>query len=132
MSASSLRKGRRVASPIVSPSVYKVRMDMREPTYLILTSLADGAKHGYGVMQEVAEISGGRVQLRAGTLYAALDRLVGEGLIEVDSEEVVEGRLRRYYVLTDGGSAALGEEALRLQANAKVALKRLRVREVGA
>ena len=107
-------------------------MDMREPTYLILTSLADGAKHGYGVMQEVAEISGGRVQLRAGTLYAALDRLVGEGLIEVDSEEVVEGRLRRYYVLTDGGSAALGEEALRLQANAKVALKRLRVREVGA
>ena len=48
---------------------------MQEPTFLILTSLAAGPQHGYGIMTDVAQISEGRVRLRAGTLYAALDRL---------------------------------------------------------
>ena len=107
-------------------------MDMREPTYLVLTSLADGPKHGYGVMRDVAGLSAGRVELRAGTLYAALDRLLNEGLVEASGEEVVEGRLRRYYALTDTGRELLAAEAVRLQANAKVALTRLRVREARA
>ena len=107
-------------------------MDIREPTYLVLTSLADGRKHGYGVMRDVSAISGGRVELRAGTLYAALDRLVAEGLAEASGDEVVDGRLRRYYSLTDTGHAALEAEAHRLQANATVALHRLRMRETRA
>ena len=49
-----------------------------DPSLLILTSLADGPRHGYGVIQEVASLSSGRVTLRPGTLYGALDRLVGE------------------------------------------------------
>ena len=67
---------------------------MQEATFLILTALADGSQHGYGIIAEVQEISGGRVRLRAGTLYTALDRLRADGLIEVDREEIVEGRLR--------------------------------------
>jgi DNA-binding PadR family transcriptional regulator len=48
---------------------------LREPTFLILTALAARPQHGYGIQRDVEEISGGRVTLRAGTLYAALDRL---------------------------------------------------------
>ena len=65
---------------------------MQEATFLILTALADGAQHGYGIITEVRQISGGRVKLRAGTLYTALDRLRADGLIGVDREEIVEGR----------------------------------------
>src|SRR5258708_40332024 len=79
---------------------------MQEATFLILTSLAAGTQHGYGITADVLEISGGRVRLLAGTLYAALDRLRAEGLIAVDREEVVDGRLRRYSRLTQ---AARGE-----------------------
>lgn len=56
---------------------------MQEATFLILTSLAAGSQHGYGVISEVARISDGRVRLRAGTLYSALDRLRIDGLVEV-------------------------------------------------
>jgi DNA-binding PadR family transcriptional regulator len=98
---------------------------MQEATFLILTALADGTQHGYGIINEVAKISGNRVRLRAGTLYTALDRLRADGLIEVDREEVVDNRLRRYYRLTPTGTARLAAEAERLQANATAALRRL-------
>jgi DNA-binding PadR family transcriptional regulator len=98
---------------------------MHEPTFLILTALADGTQHGYGIMTDVTRISGGRVRLRAGTLYAALDRLLGEGIVAADREEIVGGRLRRYYRLTPAGAELLAAEAARLSANAKVATQRL-------
>jgi DNA-binding PadR family transcriptional regulator len=100
---------------------------MQEATFLILTALADGAQHGYGIITDVREISGGRVRLRAGTLYTALDRLRADGLIGVDREEVVDGRLRRYYRLTPAGTGRLADEAARLQADAAAALRRLRL-----
>jgi DNA-binding PadR family transcriptional regulator len=99
---------------------------IQEPTFLILTALAAGAQHGYGIMADVARISGGRVKLRAGTLYAALDRLSSEGTIDVDREEIVDGRLRRYYKLTKSGAEVLAGEAARMEANASIATKRLR------
>jgi len=98
---------------------------MQEATFLILTALAEGTQHGYGIINEVAEISGERVQLRAGTLYTALDRLRADRLIEVDREEIVDNRLRRYYRLTPEGGRRLAAEAARMQANATAALKRL-------
>jgi DNA-binding PadR family transcriptional regulator len=98
---------------------------MQEATFLILTALADGSQHGYGIIGEVMEISEGRVKLRAGTLYTALDRLRVDGLIHVDREEVVDNRLRRYYRLTPEGGRRLAVEAARLQANARAALQRL-------
>ena len=99
---------------------------MQEATYLILTALAAGSQHGYGIIADVTEISGGRVLLRAGTLYTALDRLKTDGLVAVDREEIVENRLRRYYRLTPGGEKRLAAEAARLHANATAALRRLR------
>ena len=98
---------------------------MQEATFLILTALADGTRHGYGIISEVAGISGGRVRLRAGTLYTALDRLKADGLIDVDREEIVDNRLRRYYRLSPEGGRRLAVEAARLQANALAAMKRL-------
>ncbi|MFF5212042.1 PadR family transcriptional regulator [Streptosporangium sp. NPDC000396] len=104
---------------------------MQEPTFLILTALAEGPQHGYGVIADVQEISGGRVRLRAGTLYAALDRLQSEGLIAADREEIVDGRVRRYYRLTEEGGTRLAAEAERLRRNAEAASTRLRARLAG-
>jgi DNA-binding PadR family transcriptional regulator len=73
---------------------------LQEATLLVLTALSRGSRHGYGIITEVHQISGGRVRLRAGTLYTALDRLRADGLIGVDREEIVATRLRRYYRLT--------------------------------
>jgi DNA-binding PadR family transcriptional regulator len=102
-----------------------IKRAMQEATFLILTALAAGAQHGYGIILDVKQISGGRVGLRAGTLYTALDRLRAEELVVVDREEIVDNRLRRYYRLTSKGSAVLAAEAARLQANAAAALARL-------
>ncbi|MEV4113391.1 helix-turn-helix transcriptional regulator [Nonomuraea sp. NPDC049695] len=104
------------------------RRSMQEPTFLILTALAAGPQHGYGIITDVVQISGERVRLQAGTLYAALDRLQGEGLVEADREEVVDGRARRYYRLTSEGEARLAAEVERLRHNADTAASRLRAR----
>lgn len=93
---------------------------MQEPTYFILASLLDEARHGYGIIKRAEELSGGRVRLAAGTLYAALDRLESAGHIRVERSEVVKGRARRYYELTPGGSAVLRAEAARMAAAARV------------
>ena len=100
---------------------------LQEPTFLILTALAAGAQHGYGIMTDVTDISAGRVTLRAGTLYAALDRLADEGLIEADREEIVDTRLRRYYRLTPPGAQRLAAEVERMRAHTTVAAQRLRL-----
>jgi DNA-binding PadR family transcriptional regulator len=102
---------------------------MREATFAILTALADGPRHGYGIMSEVSALSNGHVQLLAGTLYTALERLRSEGVIEVSREEVVQGRLRRFYGLTGSGEKALKSEAERRRSAAEQALIRLRGRK---
>ncbi|WP_074319283.1 PadR family transcriptional regulator [Micromonospora cremea] len=99
---------------------------LREPTFLVLTALAEAPRHGYAVIEDVLRISDGRVRLRAGTLYAVLDRLRADGLIEVEREEVVQSRLRRYYRLTALGARRLTDEAARLRHNADAARVRLR------
>jgi DNA-binding PadR family transcriptional regulator len=103
-----------------------------EQTLLVLAAAAPAPLHGYGILKAVEEMSQGRVRLRAGTLYAALDRLVGSGSLEVDHEEVVDGRLRRYYRITHTGLEALRTEVERLEANAAAARGQLaRWAEVG-
>jgi DNA-binding PadR family transcriptional regulator len=113
---------------IASSTVYNVFMGtraMQEATFMILTALASGSQHGYGIITDVQEISADRIRLRPGTLYTALDRLRADGLIEVDREEIVDSRLRRYYRLTPTGAERLGAEAARVQAHASTALTRL-------
>ncbi|MEU4237491.1 PadR family transcriptional regulator [Actinoplanes sp. NPDC026619] len=100
---------------------------MQEPTFLILTALAAEPAHGYGVLRAVEELSQGEVVLRPGTLYGALDRLTEQGLVVMDREEAVGGRLRRYYRLTDAGKAELATQVQRLRRNADAAAARLRL-----
>lgn len=114
---------------ILLSSVYTedVRDEMREPTFLALAALADGRKHGYGIIQEVERLSDGRTRLRAGTLYAMLDRLTHDGMIASAGEEVVDGRLRHYYELTETGTSALAAESRHRVSVSKEALRRLRL-----
>ncbi|RKN49023.1 PadR family transcriptional regulator [Micromonospora costi] len=98
---------------------------MREPTFLILTALAGGPRHGYGIIREVTTLSEGRVTLLPGTLYTALDRLTAQGHVAHDRDETVDGRLRRYYRLTPDGRRALEVETVRLRQLATAAETRL-------
>lgn len=98
---------------------------MTGQAFFVLTALAGGPRHGYGIVREVADLSHGRVRLKIGGLYGVLDRLVGEELIEPDREESRDGRLRRYYRLTSGGRLALAEEAELRAATARVVWTRL-------
>lgn len=103
-------------------------MRMREPTYFILAALQDKPLHGYAIIKRAEELSQGRVKLSTGTLYAALDRLTGEQLIQVVDEQVVNGRARRYYELTAAGLQALRTEADRMLAAARIVTDRTRLR----
>lgn len=91
---------------------------------MILTALAAEPLHGYGIVQAAHALSDGAVRLRVGTLYGALDRLRADGLVEPDREEVHQGRVRRYYRITDAGSAELVADAGRRSRMAEVALRR--------
>lgn len=105
---------------------------MTRAAFFVLTALADQPRHGYGILREVEELSDGEVQLRVGTLYGVLDRLTADGLIVLDREEVQQGRLRRYYRLTDEGVAALDAEAERMAAGAGAAKRRIAAGRAGA
>nr|WP_119611919.1 PadR family transcriptional regulator [Streptomyces acidiscabies] len=98
---------------------------MTQAAFFVLTALADQPRHGYGILREVEDLSGGEVRLRVVTLYGVLDRLTADALIVLDREEVQQGRLRRYYRLTDEGVAALDAEAERMAAGASAAKRRM-------
>ena len=83
----------------------------------ILLALADGEKHGYGIMQEVAAISDGQIKLGPGTLYGTIKRMVADGWIEESDERPdpeLDDERRRYYRLTDLGGKIVRAEAQRL------------------
>jgi DNA-binding PadR family transcriptional regulator len=89
------------------------------PAALILASLADGAKHGYALTKDIESFAG--VRLAPGTLYEALSRLEGQGLIEALASE----DRRRPYRLTAAGAAALGAHLEVQRRVADVGLRRL-------
>jgi len=91
---------------------------LQEPTFFILAALAGGEAHGYRILQAVEELSDGRLRLRAGTLYGALDRLERDGYIKLDRTVSEGGPPRRYYNLTRAGRRLLEAEVARLEANA--------------
>jgi DNA-binding PadR family transcriptional regulator len=89
------------------------------PATLILSSLADGPKHGYALTKDVEQFAG--LRLAPGTLYEALSRLEGQGLIEaLDSED-----RRRPYQLTAAGATALRAHLDDQRRVAEVGLSRL-------
>jgi DNA-binding PadR family transcriptional regulator len=95
-------------------------MDLRPASYFVLASLLDGPLHGYAIASRARDLSDGAVRLTAGTLYGALERMASQGLVQVEREETVDGRLRRYYRLSDQGREAVVREADRLAAAARV------------
>ncbi|NLE44109.1 MAG: PadR family transcriptional regulator [Chloroflexi bacterium] len=100
------------------------RLPLREPTFLILLSLAPGPKHGYAILKEVEALSEGRVQLSTGTLYGAVKRLLDDGWIQRVSDPLPNEtiRARKAYALTEQGRRALNAEVRRLDKLVSVAL----------
>jgi DNA-binding PadR family transcriptional regulator len=83
----------------------------------VLLALADGEKHGYAIIKEVARRTGGKVVLRAGTLYAVIRRFVEDGLLEESDERpdpALDDERRRYYRLAERGRAVAVQELDRL------------------
>ena len=99
---------------------------LTEAVFYILLSL-DAPLHGYGIMQNVERLSGGRVRLAAGTLYGALTTLTERGWIEAVGED--EGR-RKEYRITPEGRAAVRAELARLQELTALKLRRSMVGNV--
>ena len=99
---------------------------MNELKFLVLTVLADEPQHGYGLLQGIAGLTDGAVKPQVATLYRTVDRLAADGLIVEHGTEVVDGRFRRSYRLTETGLTALEAEAARRAATARVATTRVR------
>lgn len=86
--------------------------------FQILLALADGEKHGYAILKEVARRTDDKVRLSAGTLYGNLARLENSGLIAESGrrpEVVLDDERRRYYLLTDFGREVAVAEAERME-----------------
>lgn len=95
----------------------------------VLLALADGERHGYGIMLEVRARTGGRVRLGPGTLYGAIKRLKGGGVIEESGErtgpgEAPDDERRRYYRLTGFGGEVLAAEVERLDGLVRAARRK--------
>jgi DNA-binding PadR family transcriptional regulator len=101
---------------------------MSEPVLLILLSLAEQPRHGYSILKDVEEMSGGRVVLSTGTLYGALGRLLDNRWIERFAEDEAS-RDRQAYRLTAKGRANLHAEAARVKQLARLASLRLSAKE---
>jgi DNA-binding PadR family transcriptional regulator len=86
-------------------------------TFYILMALAEEDRHGYAIIQDVADSTDGAVRLSAGTLYRSLQRMLDQGLIEETGERPApdeDDERRRYYRITNFGRAVARAEAQRL------------------
>jgi len=93
----------------------------------VLLALADSERHGYAIMQEVAESTGGRTKMGPGTLYGTIKRLLEARMIEESDERPdpeLDDERRRYYRLTALGQRAVRAEALRYAEMAEVARRK--------
>jgi DNA-binding PadR family transcriptional regulator len=102
--------------------------------FQVLLSLAEGERHGYAIVQDIAERSAARVRLEPGNLYRHLKTMLDEGLIEESGRRPVGGKddeRRRYYRITRFGRQVALAEASRLEAVARDARARLLARSQG-
>ena len=93
----------------------------------ILLALADGSKHGYGIMQEVKSIAKGKVNMGPGTLYGSIKRMLAAGLVEETGDRPApefDDERRRYYRITGAGHSVLTEEVRRLSNLVQVARRK--------
>ena len=109
-------------------------LPLRPVVLHVLLSLADGERHGYAIVQDIAERSSARLQLEPGNLYRHLKFMLDEGLIEESDRRPVAGKddeRRRYYRITRFGRQVALAEAARLEALAIEARARLLARTQG-
>ena len=94
--------------------------------YLVLFSLTGGTRHGYGIVREVEEQSGGVVRMDPSNLYRSLKRLIQRGLVKElePTAPDAEDERRRYYTITGLGRAVVTEEATRLRKLSEAAAAR--------
>jgi DNA-binding PadR family transcriptional regulator len=105
-------------APLVDEDDPQSFLPLPRDTFHILVSLADRERHGYSVMQDVAERTDGALRLSPSSLYAAIKRLLGQGLIselEERPDPEHDDERRRYYQLTALGRAVAKAEARRLE-----------------
>lgn len=86
---------------------------MTEAVYYILLSLRE-PNHGYGIIQNTLNLTGGRLELGAGTLYGALNTLLEKQWIRLYSEDI-SSRKKKQYILTEAGLRSLQQEVRRLE-----------------
>jgi DNA-binding PadR family transcriptional regulator len=90
---------------------------MAPAVFQILIALADQPLHGYGIMLDIAERSGGKVKLSPGTLYGSIKQMLEDGLIEeITARTAADDERRRYYRLTRSGREAARQEMARMSA----------------
>lgn len=96
----------------------EARLPLPPAVFHILIALGEGEKHGYAVMQEVAERTSGKVRMSPGTLYGSIRKMLDEGLIEefFRRSAQADDERRRYYRVTKFGRAVAAAEAERLTA----------------
>jgi DNA-binding PadR family transcriptional regulator len=101
---------------------------LTEPVLLILTSLASQPRHGYALIQDIEQLSGGRVRMSTGTLFGALRRLLEDGWIERFEQEDTS-RQKQAYRLTAAGKKQLQLELDRMKQLTRAGFARLRASE---
>lgn len=103
-------------------------LPLTPPVFHILLALAGEERHGYGIMQDVSEQTGGALQLGPGTLYGCLKRMLAAGLVEESDERPdpeLDDERRRYYRMTPLGRRVVRAEARRLAGAVTVAMAKL-------
>lgn len=102
-------------------------LPLQPATFHILVALAEDERHGYAIMQEVAERTGGSVTLSAGTLYRSIQRMLEQGLLSEVRQRPAgqnDDERRRYYRITALGRTVAKAEARRLADMLKLARAR--------
>jgi len=102
-------------------------LPLQPAAFHILVALADGERHGYAIMQDIAERTAGALKLSAGTLYRSIQRMLEQGLIaevRVRPAPADDDERRRYYRITSFGTAVAKAESRRLADMLKLARAR--------
>jgi len=107
-----------------NPDPLRELLPLTPAVFYILFALAEGEKHGYAIMKEVEDISGGQFTMGPGTIYTTIQRLLELGLIEENLSSSNSERRRRYYRLLRRGRQILEAELNRMESLVRSAQRR--------
>jgi DNA-binding PadR family transcriptional regulator len=102
----------------------QILLPLTPAMFYVLVALADGQTHGYAILKDVEELTGGSVRLSTGTLYGIIKRLLGDGLIRESGLSAKGDERRRSYELTAFGRDVARAEAARLEHTLAIARRK--------